>query len=483
MRFDGKQTKRRITKFKLSELSAVPKGAQAPAKMAIMKISADNLRAQLETALRTKFPKPPEMEYGNIWVADHDESTVVFCGYDDKHYALPYVMSGTQILLGDEPLQVTRQGSYQATNGQSFFKSATDAYHATLLESAGFDAEQAAVLKTALVADVPVEDQVATLCTQFGKAVTASVGGKAHPAADFAYVPDAEKPSTWKLPIFDASHASAAVAALGEGYRGKKVSIPDEERGKVLQNVRNAYREHFPDKELPDVLKKSGDSNMSEKTPEQLQKELDTVNARVANLEVLAKMSDAEKAHMATMSDADKEKWMAMSAEDRAAKIKTQKADDESFVSAVDGQTIAKSQVGDLAYGFMKAQHEELVKIRERESIREAEELVKSLCPDLPGTDAEKAGALRKCKFAMTVEQFGVLEKALKAGNEAMKGRMVAKAHQQNVSDTSTAQQAYDDGIAKIMSEKKVTKSQAMSSAEGTKLAKALREAQAQENE
>lgn len=43
---------------------------------------------------------------------------------------------------------------------------------------------------------------------------TASVDGTEHPAEDFAYVPDAEKPSTWKLPIFDANHVRNALARL-----------------------------------------------------------------------------------------------------------------------------------------------------------------------------------------------------------------------------------------------------------------------------
>lgn len=39
---------------------------------------------------------------------------------------------------------------------------------------------------------------------------TKEVDGKEYPASEFAYVPDPEKPSTWKLPIFDAHHVGGA---------------------------------------------------------------------------------------------------------------------------------------------------------------------------------------------------------------------------------------------------------------------------------
>lgn len=477
MRFDNKTTKRVIKRWGLDELSSVKSGAQVPAKATILKISADNLRELLCAALRDKFPKPEDVEYGEVWVCDHNDTHVVFSGYDNKQYALPYVMSTEGLFIGDNPVQVIRQGEYVTTEGEQFFKSATDAYGVALLSATGFDETQSLALAKSLDAssDTPIDDQVAELAAQFGKAVTASVGGESHPATDFAYVPESDKPSTWKLPIFDASHVSAAVAALGEGYRGKKISIPASDRGKVVDVVRAAYQEYFPDKELPDVLKKSGDTDMSDKTPEQLQKELDAQVARVADLEVLAKMTDGEKAYMANLSDEKKKEWMTMSSEDRAKAMKTEKANDETF-TMTDGQVIAKSQVGEAAFGFMKAQNDEFVKMQDREANREALELVKSICPNLPGTPEAMAGALRKCKDSLTSEQFETLEKALKAGDTVLKERTKAKAHDKPVG-VEDAMKAYDDGIAKIMSDKKLSKTAAMSSQEGLKLAKVYEDA------
>lgn len=109
------------------------------------------------------------------------------------------------------------------------------------------------------------------------KAETKTVDGVALPAGAFAYVPDAEKPSTWKLPLYtsaasvpdspDAARVGAAVAALGpRGYRGRRVEIPSSDRAKVIGRVRAAWLRAHPDKgkdDLPDVLKKEREMGKS----------------------------------------------------------------------------------------------------------------------------------------------------------------------------------------------------------------------------
>jgi hypothetical protein len=75
------------------------------------------------------------------------------------------------------------------------------------------------------------------------------------PASGWAYTPDKEKTSTWKLNISDATHVSAAVAALGKGYRGNKVQIPEEDLPAVKRKVKTAYKKFHPDLEMPDILK------------------------------------------------------------------------------------------------------------------------------------------------------------------------------------------------------------------------------------
>lgn len=413
MRFDGKTTKRRITKWGLNELSSVKSGAQAPAKATILKISANDKREIINAALRDKLGNGRSDMPQDVWVHDYDDQFVCYW-MNGKTFVDSYGLVGTEVKFADEPIEVRRSEYYQSEDGTKFFK-ASEYVHAGVTERltlAGFTPDETVVVKSAIDVTGDISKQVETLAAQFGKNTSqdAPDGGNIEP-----------------------------------------------------------------------IVKLNGDTDMSDtQTPEQIQKELDAANARVADLEVLAKMSDAEKTYMSKMSDEDKKKFMAMDEKDRKKAMGVAKAADESFIDTM-GQTIVKSEVGDAAYGFMKSQNEQIAKMQEDNAQREALELVKSLCPNLPGEPAAMAGAIRKCKASLSAEEFSTIEKALKAGDTAMQARTVAKAHDKPVGNED-AQKAYDEGIAKIMSEKNISKSAAMSTNEGHALAKTLRKAQAEEN-
>lgn len=104
------------------------------------------------------------------------------------------------------------------------------------------------------------------------KATTKREDGEDFPAAAFAYVPDPEMPSTWKLRLWDSldeketvAQVSRAVAALSpSGFRGNRVQIPAEDLASVKAKVRAAWRQvNGPDRELPAILKRD-DSNYLE---------------------------------------------------------------------------------------------------------------------------------------------------------------------------------------------------------------------------
>lgn len=73
--------------------------------------------------------------------------------------------------------------------------------------------------------------------------------------ADYAYTPDPKTPSKNKLNISDARHVAAAVAALGKGFRGQKVQIPEKDLAAVKKRVAVAHKKFFPDAEIPPILK------------------------------------------------------------------------------------------------------------------------------------------------------------------------------------------------------------------------------------
>jgi len=80
------------------------------------------------------------------------------------------------------------------------------------------------------------------------------VDGKVFPKSDFAYTPS-DNTSEWKLRLTstpggkpDPAIVGAAVAALGKGFRGKKVQIPASALAGVKAKVRAAWHKANPDK-------------------------------------------------------------------------------------------------------------------------------------------------------------------------------------------------------------------------------------------
>lgn len=85
-------------------------------------------------------------------------------------------------------------------------------------------------------------------------------GGQRFHKGDFFYAPS-DDPSTWKLLKSgtpggepDAVHVGAAVAALGKGYRGETVDIPDADKPAVIRRVRAAWKKLHPGEDVPETL-------------------------------------------------------------------------------------------------------------------------------------------------------------------------------------------------------------------------------------
>ena len=97
------------------------------------------------------------------------------------------------------------------------------------------------------------------------KQATKREDGEDFPLEAFAYTPDREMPSTWKLRLWDsleeretAAQVGRALAALGPGgFRGNRVQIPAEDLPGVRRKILAAWRKvNEPDAEVPDVLRK-----------------------------------------------------------------------------------------------------------------------------------------------------------------------------------------------------------------------------------
>lgn len=134
------------------------------------------------------------------------------------------------------------------------------------------------------------------------KAATKRENGEDFPSSAFAYVPDANKPSTWKLRLWETldsretpAQVGRAVAALGEGFRGNRVSIPEADMASVKSKVASAWKKVNKDKspdDMPAILKsESSDMELVKKQDGLLQNESNYDNLLNMNEQELSKLS------------------------------------------------------------------------------------------------------------------------------------------------------------------------------------------------
>lgn len=93
------------------------------------------------------------------------------------------------------------------------------------------------------------------------------------PASAFLYVPDPDKPSTWKLPFKEFVNGrlqvtqkklGMAAAALGGGFRGQKVSLPPEAKAAAKRRLRGLYAKlGIKAEDMPPAVRE-GDENPGE---------------------------------------------------------------------------------------------------------------------------------------------------------------------------------------------------------------------------
>ena len=109
-------------------------------------------------------------------------------------------------------------------------------------------------------------------------------GGHEYPARCFLYVPDADKPSTWKLLVCEwqggkavatVAQCGRAAAALGKGFRGKKVSLSAKARTAAKRKLAAAYKRLGVAKEdIPEHLFSEGVKGMTDEERRALEAEI-----------------------------------------------------------------------------------------------------------------------------------------------------------------------------------------------------------------
>lgn len=253
------------------------------------------------------------------------------------------------------------------------------------------------------------------------------IGGKSVKfyASDYAYVPDPQKSSTWKLRLTntpggkpDTRIVGAAVAALGKGFRGQKVQIPAKDLPKVKRKVRAAWLEANKDKtrdDLPEILKVNTEASMPNllnltAIDDAVSKAVDGVgndgDVTTAVLNVLTPVLEKANTTHAGVEKANEE-----------LKQTVEKGlNDEIFVD-VEGNTIKKSVVGEPIFKSMKAMDTQLKKAKEDAAINKAATDAQAKYPNIAMDPIEKGTILYHLDKMPESVQKGI-EKLLTSANE-----------------------------------------------------------------
>lgn len=138
---------------------------------------------------------------------------------------------------------------------------------------------------------------------------------------------------------------------------------------------------------------------------------------QLAKLRALAEMTDVQKAHHCKLDEQGQADFEAMSAAERDAVVKALQVTDETFTD-LDGNTVAKSKVGDAAYSVMKSQHDRLVKMQDEIDTSRLTKQAQDELAHLPGDLVAKAKVLKAVE-AMPQGTRDALMQMLKAGDAA----------------------------------------------------------------
>lgn len=96
-------------------------------------------------------------------------------------------------------------------------------------------------------------------------------GGMEFPAEAYAYVPDPESPSTWKLRLWETPEKKVTVAQLGRaaaalspgGFRGRRVQLPAAAIEQVKRRIRKEYgRLGVEDEDIPESVRFGGEGEI-----------------------------------------------------------------------------------------------------------------------------------------------------------------------------------------------------------------------------
>jgi len=303
--------------------------------------------------------------------------------------------------------------------------------------------------------------------------------------ADYAYVPDPDHPSTWKLPLVDetgkmtARQIGMAIAALGKGFRGKKVQIPAKDLPGVKRKILAAWKKVHPDakpEDIPNVLKheQGGNSNM---TVEELEKKLGELEAQLDEATQAVEKAEKRAATVINLSPEHQEIFKSWDEETQSKFLDASEEDQTEML-----EKAAKSAGPDIPEGVPEEVQKRFDEVRKKleeaeERAKAAEEVAKAErearhmqelmkraeteFSALPGTCEEKAQVLKSLDKLEEKEREAVL-KLFAAGNSCIAKSMSPVGKDSDAAEGSSAWSTIEKRAKAVADEKNVTLSEAV---------------------
>lgn len=239
-------------------------------------LSVENKRLLLVVAIRARLGGDNSPGCNGLYVEDMTD-TEAFYQQEGETFAIPYTMSDLgEVMLG-EPKQVVRQVVY--TTAEAVHQSYADLVALCGVRGTAdwelnkeiHEVSNMLKIMDTETTEIGYPDKVLNRITEIATKVKTfeavkTEDGSEYPSSAFAYVPDAEKPSTWKMRLWEDPTKKVTRSQLGReaaalspgGFRGQKADIPSEDLGMVKRNIRSAYRGlDISEEEMPKWIKET----------------------------------------------------------------------------------------------------------------------------------------------------------------------------------------------------------------------------------
>jgi hypothetical protein len=242
--------------------------ATKEAAMDVAALSMGDRRDLLQGAVKTKFAAGTDSW---AWVQDVWDDKLVY-SLKDQSFEVPYTIDDQMVVALGTPVKVSQRTVYDPME-------ALRTKYADVVQEAGKRGQTedkrvkdliGSSLRGSRVTNEQIYDTMkeadSVLAWLKEQKVTKTEGPDDYPAAAYAYVPDPELSSTWKLRLWEnptlkvtrVQLGRAAAALSPGGFRGQKVDIPSEDLPAVKRRIRVEYRKlDVPDEEIPRWVKES----------------------------------------------------------------------------------------------------------------------------------------------------------------------------------------------------------------------------------